>query len=282
METLKWVPDQEMHHGANVREPLAQSFTFAEFPMRGITFKYPPESLKREWYEVKRNQEVVPRQEAFLRGDIFEGSFWTAPGWYSKADYEFQIWSVKLRIGRSWVDRFEEPSIRIWCDLRPQGEIHPDTVIRGLWAKKTSTTPLVSIGRSSSFAMLPDWLACCRWPRQHSRSAEWKAKTSTSSVIAGTSTRHRARTETRHGEAWQKRSMINGQLIKRRSPTMCNCLHRRCLLLSRHGDIRTLRFDLASRSVAFERTMRKRAGPGSRWTGMPTKVFLVLPGWSTG
>jgi hypothetical protein len=102
--------------------------------MRGSSFKYSPHSLKREWYDFRRNQQVVARQDAFLRGDVFEGSFWNAPGWYAKADYEFQIWSVKFRIGKSWIDRCEEETMRVWCDLRPEGELHPSSVVRSLGA----------------------------------------------------------------------------------------------------------------------------------------------------
>ena len=135
-----------MHKGSNVREPLAQGFSFSEFPMKGTGFKYSPESLKREWYQIHRNLEVVARQEGFLRGDLFEGSFWNAPGWYGNADYEFQIWSVKFRIGRSWIVRCEEETIQVWCDLRPDGETHPDTVIRGLPSPVVYTDPARRLG----------------------------------------------------------------------------------------------------------------------------------------
>jgi len=145
-ETLRWISADEMHKGVNVREPLAQGFGFNEYPMRGISFKYSPISLKREWYEVHRNHEIVVRTEGFLRGDVFPGSFWHAPGWYGKADYEFQIWSVKLRIGKAWIDRCAIETIRVWCDLRPEGEIHPDTVARGSGAHLAYNDPAYRLG----------------------------------------------------------------------------------------------------------------------------------------
>jgi hypothetical protein len=65
-ETLRWIPNDQMQHGINVREPLAQNFGFADFPMGGSSFKYSPISLKREWYEFRRNQQVAARTDAFL------------------------------------------------------------------------------------------------------------------------------------------------------------------------------------------------------------------------
>lgn len=145
-KTLKRIIVDEMHNGINIREPLAQGFSWAEFPMRGSGFRYSPESLKREWYEIRRNLEVTPRRECFLCGDIFEGSFWNAPGWYGSADYEFQIRSVKFRIGKSWIDRCEEASIRVWCDLLPEGGRHPSTVIRGLGSPLRYNDPARRLG----------------------------------------------------------------------------------------------------------------------------------------
>ncbi|KAH8730760.1 hypothetical protein GQ44DRAFT_605810 [Phaeosphaeriaceae sp. PMI808] len=144
-ETLKWVHKDEIHAGMNVREPLAQWLSFADFPIRATSFRYSSDSLKREWYEIRRLLYFIPRQDGFLRGDIFEGSFWDAPGWYH-ADYEFQIWSVKLRVGRSWIDRCEEETIRVWCDLRPEGEQHPSSVIRGLCAPPRYDDPARRLG----------------------------------------------------------------------------------------------------------------------------------------
>jgi hypothetical protein len=145
-ETLRWIPADEMHKGVNVREPLAQGFGFNDFPMKGTCFKYSPISLKREWYEVHRNHEIVVRTEGFLRGDVFGGSFWNAPGWYGKADYEFQIWSVKLRIGKAWIDRCAIETIRVWCDLRPEGEVHPHTVARGSGVRLAYNDPALRLG----------------------------------------------------------------------------------------------------------------------------------------
>ena len=81
-----------------------------------------------------------------MRGDIFEGSFWNAPGWYGKADYEFQIWSVKLRIGKAWIDRCALETIRVWCDLRPQGEIHPQAITRCTGLRPSYKDPARRLG----------------------------------------------------------------------------------------------------------------------------------------
>lgn len=145
LDTLRFVPSPELHKGVGLREPLAQGFAWNDFPMRG-SIKYSPDTLKREWYEIKRNQTVTPRRETFLRGDIFDGSFWNAPGWYGNADYEFQIWSVKLRVGRSWIDRCGEGTISVWCDLKPQGETHPESIVRGFCLPSRYNDPARRLG----------------------------------------------------------------------------------------------------------------------------------------
>lgn len=144
-ETLSLMPATELQKGVGIREPLAQGFAWNAFPMRG-SLKWSPEPLKREWYEVRRLATHVPRQQGFLRGDPFDGSFWKAPGWYGNADYEFQIWSVKLRIGKSWIDRVREDSIVVWCDLRPQGQTHPESIMRGHGAPPRYNDPALRLG----------------------------------------------------------------------------------------------------------------------------------------
>lgn len=74
VDTLRWIPSDEMHKGVNIREPLAQGFGFNEFTSRSTSFKYSSYSLKREWHEIYRNRVVVIRRDGFLHGDIFEGS----------------------------------------------------------------------------------------------------------------------------------------------------------------------------------------------------------------
>lgn len=139
LNTLCWIPHDELHKGVNVREPLAQGFGFKEFISRGTSFKYSSESLKREWYQIHQNRGIVIRRDGFLRGDVFQGSFWNAPGWYGKADYEF-------RISRSWIDRCKEDTMCVWCDLRPEGESHPHTIARGLHSRPAYNDPALRLG----------------------------------------------------------------------------------------------------------------------------------------
>jgi len=141
-----WIPSEEVDKGINIREPLAQGLAFNEWPMANNRFKNSPDSLKREWYQVARDKEITDRRESFLRGDIFDGSFWKALGWYGKADYEFQIWSVKFRVGRSWIDRFEDDGIRVKCELSPPGERHEHSVIRGLYGPRKYNDPAARLG----------------------------------------------------------------------------------------------------------------------------------------
>ncbi|KAF2874633.1 hypothetical protein BDV95DRAFT_666450 [Massariosphaeria phaeospora] len=144
-ESFKWIRGEELDKGVNVREPLGQGFSFADYPMRSNSFKYAKDTLKREWYGISRNREITPRRESFLKGEIFDGSFWNAPGWYGGADYEFQIWSVRFRVGRSHIDRFEEASIRVWCELLPDG-YHPESVISSLGSPKRYNGPARRLG----------------------------------------------------------------------------------------------------------------------------------------
>jgi hypothetical protein len=129
--SLAFIPSNELDRGINVREPLAQGLTFGDWPIKNNRFKYSPDSLKREYWDVSRRQEVVDRREAFLQGELFGGSFWNAPGWYDKFNYEFQIWSVKFRVLRTALNRFEEDTIRVHCELTPPGTTHPNSVILG-------------------------------------------------------------------------------------------------------------------------------------------------------
>jgi hypothetical protein len=142
LHTQKWISRDELGKGINIREPLAQGFGFNEWHMSSNSFKYSLDSLKREWYNVSRNREITPRRESFLRGDLFEGSFWKAPGWYGKADYEFQIWSVKLRIGRSHIDRLYEETIRVTCELSEPGTRHPNSAA---WAAERYEDPALRL-----------------------------------------------------------------------------------------------------------------------------------------
>lgn len=84
---------------------------------------------EREWFEVWRNRQVTIRRETFLEGGLFEGSFWRAPGWYGTHSYEFQIRSVKLRIGRYNIDRLFKDTIRVTCELLPPGTEHPNRAV---------------------------------------------------------------------------------------------------------------------------------------------------------
>jgi hypothetical protein len=136
-----FIPADELAKGINIREPLAQWLSFNDWPMGNTKFKYSQDSLKREWWDVSRRQEVIDWREKFLQGDIFEGSFWDAPGWYGKTDFEFQIWSVKFRILRTALNRFQEDTIRIQCEFFPPGSSNPNSVIRGLFSPQIYDDP---------------------------------------------------------------------------------------------------------------------------------------------
>lgn len=129
-----FIPSKELDRGINVREPLAQGLTFSDRPMKHKRFQWSRDSLKREFWEVSCLQEIALRREGFLQGDIFEGSFWNAPGWYGKYSFEFQIWSVKFRILRTALNRFEEETVRVHCELTEPGTRHPNSVVCGLYS----------------------------------------------------------------------------------------------------------------------------------------------------
>lgn len=140
------IPRAELEKGVNLREPLAQGFDFKAFPMKRHYFKHACDSLKREYFEASQDEKIFYRRDTFLRGDLFEGHFWLAPGWYQTTDYEFQIWSVKFRVGRSFIDRFEPESIRVLCDFLPEGQTHPNTVIRGMFSPECFNDPAGRLG----------------------------------------------------------------------------------------------------------------------------------------
>lgn len=146
-ESFKRIPFAELGLGANLREPLAQGLKFTAFPMRRHIFKNSSDSLKREYWQESQDREMTTKREVFLEGDYFQGSFWNAPGFYNTSDYEFQIWSVKFRVGKSHIDRFEPESIKVLCDLRLDGsERHPETVISGMFSPKCFNDPALRLG----------------------------------------------------------------------------------------------------------------------------------------
>jgi hypothetical protein len=95
--------------------------------------------LKQEWFATKKSRAIVDRRDTFLRGDLFQGTFW-------KHNYEaeFTIRWNKFQLAQSSIDRFEEGTIRIKCELGP--ERHPQTIIRGMWSPRRYEDPAARLG----------------------------------------------------------------------------------------------------------------------------------------
>jgi hypothetical protein len=133
LAALRSIPSKDMQHGVNVREPLGQNVSFQDFPRAGESFVYSSEPVKRDYQEhkLRLKRQAVPRKQALLKGDLYPGSFWplNRMGWI---DYEFVIFHTRFLVGKADIDRLDEDTIRVHCDLLPEGQIHPHSVSRFL------------------------------------------------------------------------------------------------------------------------------------------------------
>ncbi|KAI8936475.1 hypothetical protein NX059_006880 [Plenodomus lindquistii] len=165
-DTMKWINVKDLQRGAGIREPLAQWFGFGDFPSCGDSLKWSQDMLKREYYDAKRLQQVVDKKETLLEGGIFAGSFWNHFRWGQPTDYRFWVLNNSFEVGRADVDRFEEETIRVHCDLKPAGERHPQTVIRGMYSPPKYSDPALRLGIKISGIRKADQKEAALWVRK--------------------------------------------------------------------------------------------------------------------
>lgn len=122
-EFAKISPDA-LEYGAGVREPLAETFTLAEYPMRGSPYQQSPQLMKRLFYQYKENLPAPDRAAPFVRGDLFDGHF-TVHGRQSR----FHLGRLQFEIPSSFVDALVKDTIWVRCDLVRSGDEHPHPIL---------------------------------------------------------------------------------------------------------------------------------------------------------
>lgn len=138
------IADSELGLGANVRNPLAQGLTFRESPDMGYyRFKNSPDPIKQAYFEKMRNRSTDIRwwsdrdakRQSLLRGDIYRGTFGPSFGTLKGAgeDRMFTIHYAYILFGTTFWRRWDESTIRVKCELAPEGEMHPHCVVRGCY-----------------------------------------------------------------------------------------------------------------------------------------------------
>lgn len=116
---------------------------------RSNGLKWSPQMLKREFFEYRRQQRMIEsfeRKEKYLAGDIFEGAFTPDQLFGKPLDYKFKIFNNCFEVGRADIDRFEEDTVRVLCDLVPEGQRHPMSVCRGMWSPLRYNDPAYRLG----------------------------------------------------------------------------------------------------------------------------------------
>ncbi|KAF2866593.1 hypothetical protein BDV95DRAFT_648932 [Massariosphaeria phaeospora] len=127
-DALELLAPEDLDRGTNIREPLAQGFTFYQFPMRSLKyFRHSSDPVKRKYADIHHNSVKIEKNK---RQDYLTGNHqprFCNENRYSKGtDYAFVLHGIQLRVGRSFVDRFEPTSIRLQCFLAPEGHTHPN------------------------------------------------------------------------------------------------------------------------------------------------------------
>ena len=152
-EALEAIGDRYMHKGAGIREPLAQWFTFSDFPMSGPSLKLSPEPLARKFWVIKQDAKLRARgplmKDALLKGDLWTHSFQPVGGDSTTSDVRMFILKHYLEVPAQVVERLDPETIRVHCDLLPpsdEAQWHPNSVITGMWAPARYNDPARRLG----------------------------------------------------------------------------------------------------------------------------------------
>jgi hypothetical protein len=123
-ESLETLSPNDLQRGIGVREPLAQGFTFADYPMKGSPFEHSADAMKRAFFRYKRSLPVPDRAAPFLRGDLFDGHF-TTHGKQSR----FHLGRLQFEVKSVFIESLDIDTIWVQCDLVSPGEEHPNGIL---------------------------------------------------------------------------------------------------------------------------------------------------------
>jgi hypothetical protein len=180
IEALKWIRDDELQCGIGIREPLAQGFTFGDYPMINDGFKWSIQMLEKEFWDFRQQRRAEESERnleekkiELLDGNIFTGCFWNHSRWGLPTDYRFWVLNNSFEIGRSDVDRFEEESVRVHCQIVPDGHRHPMSVCRGMWSPARYNDPACRLGIKLSGIRKADQEEAFVWILKEGDSDSW-------------------------------------------------------------------------------------------------------------
>jgi len=147
LRALKSIPSKDLQYGVNVREPLGQGLGFSDFSRASLHFVHTKQPLKMQYHAERSalQRRAVPRKQNLLAGDIYPGHFWPLIRMGFK-DYEFVLFHVRFLVGAPDIDRLERDTIRIHCDLVPEGQVHPNSVACCLGAPTKYMDPARRLG----------------------------------------------------------------------------------------------------------------------------------------
>lgn len=109
--------------------------------MRMPAYQHSIIPLKKEWYIFKQSKLSDPKREGFLQGQIFKGAFW----WYNN-NLEFIVSQTRFQLDPAFISRVAEGTIRIHCHVRPKGQTHPASIIRGKYLPLKDQDPARRLG----------------------------------------------------------------------------------------------------------------------------------------
>jgi hypothetical protein len=168
-EVLASLSSDEMDRGASVCEPLAQDFTFAEFPMRGSPFEQSPEAAKREFYLYKKSLLAPDRACPFLVGHLFDGHF-TPHGQQSR----FHLGRFQFEVKSAFVNSIIPVTLCVQCHLVPEAEAHPNPVIKMKFASFVVwNDPARRLGIRMGGVRKGDQTPDCTWTEKNGDEDTW-------------------------------------------------------------------------------------------------------------
>jgi hypothetical protein len=150
---LVGIPYSALNCGMNVRLPLAQGLPITESPCAGYhRFKRSTDPIKQAFYN-RMVTRASPEEKIFwsdeqayrellFRGDIFPGSIHDAYAWRPEnkgLDKELTIGSAWIRFDATTYRRWNPQTIRVRCELAPEGEKHPHCIA---WGRLSNEDPV--------------------------------------------------------------------------------------------------------------------------------------------
>ncbi|KAH6637998.1 hypothetical protein C7974DRAFT_451204 [Boeremia exigua] len=192
----------KLNHGLNIREPLAQAFKPNEWPVRGISaLKQSPVEEFRDYYESRKTRKKHitvqhERRRLLLEGQVYTRAVWLRNGKDCRKFgkfYVFRLMNILVRIEMATYDRWKPNTMRVHLDLTPEGQTHPNSIIRGKMSPIKYQDPARRLGikisgvlngtcwesleeKDSAAYQHPDTITSFFWARQEGNSNAWVAR----------------------------------------------------------------------------------------------------------